>query len=137
MPGISDRRVAHDVARIARLVYRDIWLLLVTVGVFWALSDIQASRRDSVRASCQEQNLRHDATIIQLDTQLLLALHVRPRIAGAGHALAVLEAQISAAGSGAGPAGRRLVQTHDFTVLLIDALSPARDCEARVKQLVG
>lgn len=75
-----------------------------------ALLEVQDSRRDSVRITCEQQNLRHDRTIAALDE---------------------LIAQIR------DPARRlRALEGRSNTVALIDALAPRFDCAKRAELLV-
>lgn len=73
------------------------------------ISDIQQSRRDSVLISCREQNSRHDNTVKTLDGLISSSPPERKTQAR---------------------------QSRAFTVLLIDALVPKRNCQQRVRQLV-
>jgi hypothetical protein len=103
--------------RLCQLVnrYRATLLWLLAIATFLALySQIQASRAESVRISCVEQNERHDGAIATLDTV------------------------IAAATEDATPERiRQLEQSRASTVLLIEAVVPKRNCEARVDELVG
>lgn len=76
------------------------------------INEIQKSREDSIRSQCREQNARHDGTIATLDQVLQNIKRTDP-------------AQYKQAQAG-----------RDNTVLLIDSLTPKRDCELRVRQLV-
>lgn len=98
------------------------WALVLTVvatvgaGVSLAtgLLAIQHERADSIRRACIEQNARHDATVATLDRLLAERMNEVP------------------------PARRaQLRDSRRFTVLLIDALAPKRDCSARVAESVS
>lgn len=75
--------------------------------------EIQDQRQESVLRSCKEQNLKHDNTIKTIDLQLA------PRIEKAD------ERQKAA-----------LKDRRDQTVLIIDALTPKRDCKKLAKAAV-
>ena len=57
--------------------YRDLWLLVVTVLLFFALAGVQDQRREAIRVQCEDQNQRHDFAL--LVTNRLLARPVKPR----------------------------------------------------------
>lgn len=95
---------------------------------------IQASRQDTILRSCEESNMRHDQTFAELDRLLLVRLsgvsvdaRTDPRLVDRRltHAIARL------------PEGRRsqVEQSRAATRLLIDALSPKRDCKRRADAL--
>lgn len=116
--------------RLPERFYRDVWLLVVTGLVTWALfaqqsqlddvqrvqddtaqlvrttarlaAQIQQQRRSTVSMNCRDQNGRHDATIGKLDEII--------------------------AGLPEGPEKDRAVANKASTVLLIDALVPKRNC---------
>jgi hypothetical protein len=48
-------------------LYRDIWLIVITVVLFGAVQAVNDSRRETLIRACNETNLRHDETIKQLD----------------------------------------------------------------------
>lgn len=79
------------------------------------VKDINANRKESVLSSCAETNSRHDATIAALDDRLQQAID-------SGQ---VPEEDLD-----------RLRESRRFTVSLIDALAPERDCELRAKCLL-
>lgn len=85
--------------------------LLVSVALYTRIND---ERERNVRATCEETNVRHDATIRQLD--MLLAVRLR---------------------NASGEERRRIEQSRASTVLLIDALMPVRDCDQRVREQVS
>lgn len=86
----------------------------VLVGLSARTDDIQRSRAENVRSACLEQNARNRASLSALDTVL------------------------AKAGVGAGRERKeQLRQSRESTALLINALAPRRNCELRVKQLVG
>lgn len=71
------------------------------------VATIQQEREANIGRSCVDQNTRHDNTIRELDARLELASQTLS------------------------PAQRaQLEQSRDFTVALIDALAPRRDCAA-------
>jgi hypothetical protein len=71
---------------------------------------IQAERARNVRANCLDTNGRHDRTIATLDRRLQVAVRRAP------------------------PAQARQIRaSREFTVALINALAPRRDCERLVK----
>jgi hypothetical protein len=74
---------------------------------FNASSDAVSGIQASRRDNCVQQNQRHDATIAQLDHEIAL-LPPRMRV--------------------------RAVANRAFTVALIDALSPVRDCKRMFPQ---
>lgn len=90
-----------------------VWVLaLLVVGVLWQdnreqSNDIQHSREEAVRRTCDEQNTRHDATIKKLDDII--------------------------AGLPEGARKTRAEQNRAGTVLLINALAPKRDCAKAVE----
>lgn len=98
-------------------VYRDFWLLAITVlcafgvGRAYDLShDIQQQRADAIWADCVKTNTAHDKTIAALDRV----------IAGIPD-----------------PARRRAAQeSRPGTVLLIDALAPVRNCSLKLGKAV-
>ncbi len=73
--------------------------------------DIQRSRVDLTRASCNAQNARHDATIAELQ---VLIKHAQPQ---------------------AGETKAQQTQQINDTILFIDALVPHQNCKALVKRL--
>lgn len=91
--------------------YRDIWMIIVTGLLLFALISIQDQRADAVRASCQSSNSRNADTKAELDD---LIAKLPP-----------------------GPRRERAKANKAGTVLLIDALSPKRNCEKLVKETVG
>jgi hypothetical protein len=87
-----------------------------TAALYWLWSQshqIQTEREQSIRTACVDQNARHRATVAQLDARLRLA------VATASPAQA-----------------RQIRQSRAFTVALIDALAPVRDCDAVVRRSV-
>ena len=50
--------------------YRDVWLLLVTGFVAWALISFQNERWNNVRNGCEANNQRFAGTIRELDRQV-------------------------------------------------------------------
>lgn len=101
-------------------LYRDVWLFVITVLVLFALQansdrvdDIQRERADSIRRSCDETNQRNIDTKHRLD-QLIDAIPSE-------------NAEERAA----------LVRSQAFTVALIDALVPVRDCDALAEKSVS
>jgi hypothetical protein len=77
-----------------------------------AIHEIKQSRKSSIITSCREQNERHDKTLAVLD----VVYGVESR------ALAPMQRQ---------EAG----QTQKVTVLLVNALAPVKNCQARAEQL--
>jgi hypothetical protein len=75
-----------------------------------APGQIQQQRATATRVNCQEQNVRHDAAITELD-RLIRRLPL--------------------------PQRARAVRGRDGTVALINALAPKRDCEALVRRTVN
>jgi cell division protein FtsN len=74
---------------------------------------IQAERARNVRANCLDTNDRHDRTIATLDRRLQVAVRRAP------------------------PAQARQIRaSREFSVALINALAPRRDCERLVKRQV-
>jgi hypothetical protein len=71
---------------------------------------IQVQRAASLRLLCTEQNGRHDRTVRELDRRLALAV----RMASPSRA-------------------RRIRESRAFTVALIEALAPHRDCATFVR----
>jgi uncharacterized protein YpuA (DUF1002 family) len=74
---------------------------------------IQESRVESVLNQCHEDNQRHNNTINRLDAQLRELERLHPANAA------------------------RYRQSRAFTVTLIEALAPKRDCAKRARQLAG
>lgn len=72
--------------------------------------EIQASRKNSILISCEEQNIRNENSISTLDD-----LFAKSKF-------------ISKAGT------VQIEQTKTFTILLINALAPKQDCAQRVKK---
>lgn len=132
------RRADNKWPRLAR----DFWLLVVTAIVLFSLHSIsnetksrtaaiQAQRRQSVTDNCQAQNMRHDATILQLDRELLRALggHPAPKATDAQ-----LQAQfVRLLARSRSAQATQLGESRSFTVLLIDALAPKQDCALVVR----
>ena len=87
--------------------------LAVSASYFWGLSihtsDIQESRVQLFMSECNDINERHD------------------------NAMAALDALLSRSGNQDSKESREFEAS---VTLLINALAPSRDCEARVKQLV-
>lgn len=81
-----------------------------------AVQQIQTEREANIERACLDQNERHDDTIKELDLRLSLATLADPFMA------ATARIQIK--------------QSRDFTVALIDALAPRRDCAAVKAQLI-
>lgn len=82
------------------------------VGV-WLFSTVNADRAKNIRRSCEEATVRHDNTVRRLDVKLAQAAR------------------------GVTPArARQIRQSRDFTVSLIDSLSPVQDCDALVRKQV-
>lgn len=91
--------------------YRDVWLLLITALLLWAVSSIQANRLDAARNSCIAQNGRNVDTIRQLE-QVVRKLPPRQR--------------------------QRAVANIGSTVLLINALAPFhKDCDSYADAVVA
>lgn len=114
-----------------RWTRRTIWILRALVVATLALGvvsillidsnanrvdDIQQSRVDITRQSCEAQNDRHDKTIAEYDD----------RIAAAKKSGLLTDEQLS-----------RLQESRAFTVALIDALAPVQDCEALIADRFG
>ncbi len=123
--------------------YRDLWMFVITLLVVWSLLGIQDSRKDAVHIQCVEQNERNDGTVAVLDLQLA-------REAGAtrGELAAVRDGILTVSTVyqrrvnplPPGPKRDRLLrslESREFVVFLIDALVPKRDCDRRVRELVG
>lgn len=72
--------------------------------------EIQASRKNSILISCEEQNTRNENSISTLDDLLTK-----------GNFLSHAETM-------------QIEQTKTFTILLINALAPKQDCVQRVKK---
>lgn len=103
--------------------YRDVWLFLITTFAVVAvvtgrnensqrIEDIQASRAESIRLTCVQQNERHDRSIATLDAIIDARLRQAPQERG------------------------RLEASRATTRTLIRALVPKEDCDARVSRLV-
>lgn len=100
-----------------------IWRLRIFAAVFlvafsfglWRVAvqsnDIQQSREDAIRQSCEDTNARHDHTIAQLNILLDQALKDHPEDRA------------------------RIEQSRASTTLLIDALVPRQDCDRLVSDL--
>lgn len=92
-----------------------VWVLaLVVVGVLWQdnrdqTDAIQRSREETIRRACEQQNDRHDKTILQLDAII--------------------------ADMPSGPARQEAEQNRDGTILLLDALVPKQDCDRVVQRV--
>lgn len=110
--------------RLPDKVYRDIWLLIITATVVFAvfaarsenrhrIDDIQASRAESIRLTCEQQNERHDRALAALDSIVARRL-----------------------GDASPVERRRLQASRATTATLIVALVPREDCERRVRRLV-
>jgi hypothetical protein len=74
---------------------------------------VQAERQRNVFTNCQDINRRHHHTIAQLDAGIRATIRLHPERA------------------------RRLRESRKFTVLLIQALVPERDCEALARRQVS
>jgi hypothetical protein len=103
-----------DGLRLLRLVvFGNSLAIVAVVGLLvLGLGMIQASRADSIRRACVEQNERHDRTLRTLDALLT------------ARAEGVSRARLE-----------RLKESRASTVLLIEALAPRDDCEKRVDRL--
>lgn len=125
--------------------YRDFWLLIITALLVWlgikaldaastaqqATREIQAQRVDTIRTSCEEQNARHDGTIIGLDRLLLSRVHLTlPR----GVSLARAERTYRHVVASLPPATRPTIVGHDGTILLIQQLAPKQNCQQVVRR---
>lgn len=102
--------------------YRDLWLVIITGIMAFALLSLdhqqedtdklaattQMQRRNTIYDQCRDQNFRHDDTIERID-----------------HRIAVLPP---------GSERDRAVVSRDFTVALVDALAPRRDCLAVLRK---
>lgn len=108
--------------------------LSALLGVSGTVNKIQQSRKDNTLIACRDQNARHDRTIITLDTGLLSAIGVRAP--NNDSADAVEERTRVSLAAVPGTRADQLRQTHDFTVLLIDALAPKQNCDALVRARV-
>jgi hypothetical protein len=109
-PAPSDR----DWRRRADLNSLAIAAILLLVAVLFAFNqatagDIQDSRAELVRESCEQQNKQHDNTIRRLD--------------------------VAIAAIPPGPRKRRAERNRRYTVSLIEALAPERDCDRLVRRV--
>ena len=115
----QDWRDHHRVKAITGFVSRH-WpsiALILSVLVFAAVTvqtrsvseAIQENREELIRTGCEEQNARNHNTIATLDALLEQAKDENPERA------------------------RRIEESRDFTVLLINALVPVRDCDEVVR----
>jgi len=75
------------------------------------IADLDRSRAEIIHSDCLDQNERNTATLRELDRRLELAISDNPERAASARA------------------------SRDFTVALIDALAPHRDCAALVREL--
>lgn len=112
--------IIHSYERTLRTVKRWLRILVVSTLALAAFTyyldqdqtgEIQDQRRDTIITACQEQNARHDATLEQLDVLISKIPKSDPR-------------------------HDRAQQSRASTALLIDALAPVRDCEARARKFV-
>lgn len=107
--------------------------LLVAMIVFQQHT-IQQSREYTILRSCQESNDRHDQTFARLDR--LLLVRVTRESVDASIEPKVVERRLIRAVAALPPAERvRVEQSRASTRLLIDALSPKRDCRKRADSL--
>lgn len=83
------------------------------IGISSQTDEIQESRRENIRVSCDQQNQRHDNTIRALDQVLEEAIQSEPERA------------------------KRIEASRERTILLINALVPKRNCDRLVDKLVG
>ena len=114
--------------------------LSVLVGVLFGqvhgqVQAINAERTHNILASCRDTNQRHDDTVAALDRTML------ERLTGEKVPLSLpdrkVRAELAAALKKADPPLRRQAQQGLVsTVLLIDALSPHRDCAALARRQV-
>lgn len=107
------RKVAKGLVTMTALT-----LVAVIVGFVMirnVINDVQAERFRNVKALCDQTNERHDNTVKELDARLALAKLKLP------------------------PAQqKRVAESRDFTVALIDALAPTHpDCAAYARELVS
>ena len=98
------------------------------------LLKVRESRQDTIRRSCQDTNVRHDSTLAEYDRGLLVRLTGEP-VDSSVSAVTVrlrLHRTIDAL-----PKGRReqVRESRAFLRLLIDKLSPKRDCTKRAERL--
>lgn len=128
---------------------RDLWQLVVTGVVFWALwlafeavAEIKDSRRNGIVISCHEANARHKKAIPQIVALIRNGEATAPRAQREAQEEAIT-ALIGGPTTGGvngtykpGPAPRTaagrlaLAQTNAF----IDIIAPAYDCAQRVKE---
>jgi len=113
-------------------------LAVVGAGVMavLALYGIQDERADAIMRTCEDQNHRHDRTTATLD-RLLLERVLRRRVAPGAPAAEVTYRLLAELKRAPSPLRMRLVVSRASTQLLIDALAPRQDCEARVQRFVG
>lgn len=128
-------RIQHKYERFARIVFWLLALQFVNLFIFgllggWFINEnrhrsdesinnsmaIQNQREDAIFRNCQDQNLRNKTTIGVLDARLNLLKEQKK----------LDETQI-----------KNLEASRSFTVLLIDALAPSRNCKELVKQQTG
>lgn len=107
-------RIAYAIVRLR--IFGLVFLLAFSFGL-WRVqvqaTNIQDSREDAVRQSCEDTNQRHDHTIAALNALLDKAIREHPEQRD------------------------RIEQSRTSTVLLINALTPKRDCETLVNQLAN
>lgn len=128
LPADSDPRVDHEsrdeIKDTLRTVKRYLGILIVATLGFAVLTvyldrhqanEIQDQRRTTLITACAEQNARHDATILKYDTSIQAAID---------------------AGLIKGERLQRARESRQFTVGLINALAPVRNCEARARRFV-
>jgi hypothetical protein len=113
-----------------------------TSAAMQAAARIQRSRADSIRQTCRDQNRRHAQTIHALERLLVRSrtvLHERRAVAIREHELALsLGGQPDAHAHAVRFVDALLPRpTAAGTIQLINALAPAQDCEALVRERVG
>jgi hypothetical protein len=111
-------------------LYRDIWLLLVTIAIALGFNAIHESRIDTSVRACEDSNARHVATIKKLNALYEDVTHGQLEVIQAANTpdkIAALPKDL-----------RQPASSYQSTVGLIDALAPhVDDCQARAESLIN
>lgn len=129
--------------------YRDIWLILISLLVLFALkqnndriADIQHDRASNIRNICTDQNHRHDKTVAQLDNLFANAnakvIHRKQKLEN------IIEHMLRSGDVATPHKDAELVISALLpkvsikpTKVLIDRLAPKQNCKLLVKQSVS
>jgi hypothetical protein len=111
-------------------LYRDIWLILVTIAIALGFQAIHESRIDTAVRACEDSNTHHAATIEKLDTLYEDVTN--------GHLTEIQFANTPAKISTLPKNLRQPASSYQATTGLVDSLAPhVDDCHARAEALIN